>query len=97
MTIDEKLSEYRAAIDSATNEVITKILDHYDLDIDYVRAHPDEFRILVAPCYGLDDIATSYAIEHKGIVLGLYTVHSYFDNDTMYIKCHIRYSFGGDS
>ena len=97
MTIDEKLSEYRAAIDSATDEAITKILDHYGLDIDYVKAHPNEFRILATPCYGLNDITTSYVIKHKAITIGSYTVYSYFDPDTMLIKCRVEYSFGGDS
>lgn len=95
--LDEKLSEYWAAIDSATNEAITKILDHYGLDVDYVKAHPDEFRILVAPCYGLDVITTSYVIEHKSTILGSYTVRSYFDPDTICINCRVEYSFGGDS
>lgn len=94
--LDEKLSEYWAAIDSATNEAITKILDHYGLDIDYVKAHPDEFRILVAPCYGLDDNMASYVIEHKGIVLGSYTIHSHFDLDNMRVTCRINYTFGSD-
>lgn len=95
--IDEKLSEYCAAIDGATGEAITKILDHYGLDIDYVIAHPDEFCILVEPWYGLDNITTSYVIEHKAMILGSYTVHSYFDHVAMRIKCHIEYLFGGDS
>lgn len=94
---DEKLSEYCAAIDSAIDEAISKILDHYGLDIDYIKAHPDKFRIVAIPYHDLNDITTSYVIEHKGIVLGSYAIHSYFDPDTMCIKCRARYSFGGDS
>lgn len=94
--LGEKLSEYRDAIYSATDKAIIKILDHYGLDVDYVKAHPDEFCILKKPAYGLQDVTENFVIMHKGTTLGSYGIHSQFDDNNMRMTYRIDYTFGGD-
>lgn len=102
--LGEKLSEYWNAIDSATDKAIIKILDHYGLDIDYIRAHPDEFTLYEKPTYTLNDFIKYCYLVYGGNTLGSFTLHSYLDMDKQQIQTqltyevnHITYTLGGDS
>ena len=99
----EKLNDYWDAIDSATDEAIIKILDHYGLDIDYVRAHPDEFTLYEKPTYTPCDFIKHCYLVYSGNTLGSFTLHSYLDMDKQQIQSqftyevnHMTYTLGGD-
>lgn len=95
--LSEKLSEYRAVIDSATNEAITKILDHYGLDIDYVKAHPDEFTLYEKSIDGPYDLGKYCYLVYCGNTLGSFTLHTHLDMNKQQIQNQLTYTLGGDS
>lgn len=102
--LGEKLSEYLDAIDSATDKAITKILDRYGLDIDYVRAHPDEFTLYEKPTCALNDFIKYYYLVYCGNTLGSFTLHLHLDMNKQQIQSqltykvnHITYTSGSDS
>lgn len=102
--LGEKLSEYRDAIGSATDKAIIKILDYYGLDIDYVRAHPDEFTLYEKSIDGPYDLGKYCYLVYCGNTLGSFTLHTHLDmnkqqiqNQLMYEINHITYTLGGDS
>lgn len=95
--LGEKLSEYWNAIDGARNKAIIKILDYYGLDIDYVRAHPDEFTLYVEPTYTLYDLIQHCDLVYGVNTLGSFTLHSHLDMDKQQIQSQLTYALGGDS
>lgn len=83
-------------IQNTTDDIITKILEHNGLSVDYVKAHPDEFCISKKSTYGLRDVLDSFVITHKGTILGSCGIHSRFDDNNMLMTYRIDYTFGGD-
>ena len=95
--IINKIDEIDDKIRKLADDIVTKILEHNRLSVNYVKAHPDEFSIEQMPRFGLSDSTINYAIMHNGTVLGNYTIHSCFDIDSMQVTYSVSYTLGGDS
>lgn len=95
--LDGKLSECWNVIDRATDKAIIKILDYYGLDIDYVRAYPDEFTLYEKSTYTLNDFIKHYDLVYGVNTLGSFTLYSHLDMDKQQIQSRLTYTLGGDS
>lgn len=80
-----------------TNNIVTKILEHYGFTSEYVTAHPDEFSIIHDPGIGIRDVTDTFVLMHRGTTLATYTIHSCFNENDLLMTFCVSYTLGGDS
>ena len=93
--ICEKLNEYWNEIERIKEKAIVSILSHYDLSIEYVITHSDKFKLIEEPQYKLDKIIIHGAIIQDSIILGSYSIYSYWSDKQFHIAA--VYILGCDS
>ena len=86
--LDKLTDELKKAQDNA----ITKILNAYGLNAEYVKQHPEKFMLQEMMFPGLNSHITCYKLSYNDKAIGEWKIRTSTDFDKNFVKSELTYS-----
>ena len=76
----------------AQDDVITKILNAYGLNVEYVKQHPEKFTLQEMTLPDLNSHITHYKLSYNDKAIGEWKIRTSTDFDKNFVKSELTYS-----
>lgn len=76
----------------AQDDAITKILNAYGLNVEYVKQHPEKFTLQETTLPGLNSHITGYKLSYNDKTIGEWKIRTSTDFDKNFVKSELTYS-----